>query len=58
MPSKTRTKQTGVTRAEPTLIQDDTPVMYAALLREYEALRAAYDTLLSHYQGEMRRQKK
>ena len=35
---------------KPVLIQDDTPVMYAALVREYDALRAAYEALLAHYQ--------
>jgi hypothetical protein len=50
MPTKTvnnRKKQTG--KPVPVLIQDDAVIMYAALAREYEALRSAYDTLLSHY---------
>ena len=48
MPTK---KQTVKPRARPTLIQDDAVTMYAALARDYEALRTAYDTLLSHYQA-------
>lgn len=43
--TKPRTKQT----VKPTLIQDDAVVMYAALAREYEALRSAYQELLSQY---------
>jgi hypothetical protein len=43
---KPRTKQP----VRPTLIQDDAVTMYAALARDYETLRTAYDTLLSHYQ--------
>jgi hypothetical protein len=54
MPTKTvkPRKQTGKPVPVPVLIPSDADavVMYAALAREHEALRTAYQELLSHYQ--------
>ena len=54
MPAKKQTVKTGAKQTvRPVLIpvKDDAVTMYVALAHDYEALRAAYDTLLSHYQA-------